>query len=202
VLAGGSRVERGWSEGTGVQRHTAHASEWWCVVRSGPPCGGKAGERQSGGAAPRAAACGGAAPRAAACGGAAPRAAAPAGYGPRPMLVTGPAVARPNGPAQGPGPALLQEIRDGLEGDGLVSPGCLRCGPLPFADCRPSALSRGCGSRLAAPPQGAPCVRTQFPLYAAAPLSASSARVRDGSARSAPRHASLTGREAGPRTRG
>ncbi len=65
MLAGGSRVEQlsGWSEGTGVQKHTAHASEWWCVVRSGPPCGGKAGERQSGGAAPRAAACGGAWPR-------------------------------------------------------------------------------------------------------------------------------------------
>jgi hypothetical protein len=87
VLGGGAakRVEP-WSEGTGVQKHTAHASEWWCVVRSGPPCGGKAGERQSGRAAPRAAACGGAAPRAAACGGAATRAAAPAGYGPRPML--------------------------------------------------------------------------------------------------------------------
>jgi hypothetical protein len=110
----------------------------------GPPCGGKAEGRPPvrRHAAERP-------PRAAACGGAAPRAAAPAGYGPRPMLDTG--------PAQWP-----VEIRVGLEGGGPVSPGCLRCGPLPSADCWPSALSRGCGSRLDG--AGGACVRTQFPL--------------------------------------
>jgi hypothetical protein len=183
VLAGGSRVEQlsGWSEGTGVQKHTAHASEWWCVVRSGPPCGGKAGERQSGGAAPRAAACGGAAPRAAACGGAAPRAAAPAGYGPRPMLVTG--------PAQWP-----VEIRVGLEGGGPVSPpGCLRCGPLPFADCWPSALSRGCGSRLAAPAADGAGGSHPVPIISGRPPREDNlARVRDGCVRPVPRHSRLT----------
>ncbi len=86
----------GWSEGTGVQKQTAHACGGAAKWRGSPcgcevqmlwhpdalapkshaaPCGSShAAERppvrrQSGGAAPRPAACGGAAPRAAACGG-------------------------------------------------------------------------------------------------------------------------------------
>ncbi len=148
MLAGGSRVEQlsGWSEGTGVQKHTAHACEWWCVVA----CGG---------AAPRAVACGGAACRAAACGGAAPRAAAPAGYGPRPMLFTGPAQPWP-----------------GLEGMALSAPAASAAGRYPSLTAgRPlslAAVDRGSRPRLLTA-QG---VRTEFPLYAAAPLGTASNR--------------------------
>jgi hypothetical protein len=117
------------------------------VYLGGAPCGSShAAERP-----PVRRQSGGAAPRAAACGGAPPRAAAPAGYGPRPMLVTGPAVARPSGPAR------PREIRDGLEGGGPVSPPAAsaagRCRPLTAG--RPLTLAAvDREPRLAA--QGAP----------------------------------------------
>ncbi len=112
----------------------------------------------------------------------------------RPLLVTGCGPcwlqAPSRGPAQWPGPATRDTGRPG--GGPCQPPGCLRCGPLPSADCWPSALSRGCdrGSH----PVPIICGRP--------PRDASLARVKGGSARSARRLSRLTGREAGARTRG